>query len=92
MKCRECSSCYKGYWASAPEAHACIEAKKPFEIIDVDAECVKHQYEPPKHGYWEINCDGYYPYCTVCGYEPNRDKLTEICPQCGSIMDGDRNA
>lgn len=42
-----------------------------------------------KHSKWEISFDGYYPYCLECGYRPDRDKLTEYCPQCGSIMDGD---
>lgn len=25
-----------------------------------------------RHGKWNINCDGYYPYCSECGYEPER--------------------
>lgn len=41
-----------------------------------------------KHSKWEISCDGYYPYCLECGYEPGRDKLTDFCPKCGSRMDG----
>lgn len=68
MKCRECSSRYRGYWASAPEAYMCVDVEEPFEIIDDDAECVRHQYEP----------DG--------------DKLPNICPKCGAIMGGDKNA
>lgn len=45
MKCMECSCCYKGYWASAPEAYACVDADEPFEIVDVNSECVQHQDE-----------------------------------------------
>ena len=44
------------------------------------------------HARWEINCDGYYPYCTNCAYEPPRvpgkDMRTLYCPNCGAKMDG----
>lgn len=82
MKCRECGSCYKGYWASAPDAYVCVGAKEPFEIIDVNAECVKY-------GHWKISFDGYYPYCSECGNEPASGKLEEHCPTCGARMDGE---
>lgn len=44
-----------------------------------------------KHGKWNINCDGYYPYCSECGYEPERpcfhkDNRTPYCPNCGAKM------
>ena len=39
-----------------------------------------------KEGKWEINCDGWYPYCTVCGEEPNDGKMTPICPKCGAKL------
>lgn len=39
---------------------------------------------------WRINCDGYYPYCSECSYEPpyvsGRDMRTPYCPNCGSKM------
>ncbi len=41
-----------------------------------------------RHSKWEISFDGYYPYCAECGYRPDRDKLTDFCPKCGSRMDG----
>ena len=44
------------------------------------------------HSKWEISYDGYYPYCLECGYRPDRDKLTDFCPKCGSRMDGGVNA
>lgn len=44
---------------------------------------------------WEICCDGYYPYCTNCGYEPpyvsGKDMRTPYCPNCGAEMEGDTN-
>ena len=85
MKCRECGNCYKGFWASAPEAYVCIAAKEPFEIVDVNSECVRH-------GHWEISFDGYYPYCSECGKKPYSGKREECCPICGAIMDGDKDA
>ena len=51
------------------------------------------------HARWEINRDGYYPYCTNCEYEPpyvaGKDMRTPYCPRCGAKMDeevtNDRN-
>ena len=43
-------------------------------------------YAPVKRGHWEINCDGYYPYCTNCGNEPQVKELTKFCPKCGAMM------
>ena len=85
MKCRECSGCYKGYWASAPEAYACVNAKEPFEIVNINDECVRH-------GHWNISFDGYYPYCSECGYQPDRNEDMDYCLKCGCKMDGDINA
>ena len=46
-------------------------------------------------GIWIISCDGYYPYCSRCAYEPERpsihnDNRTPYCPHCGAKMDGKR--
>ena len=35
---------------------------------------------------WEIDCDGYYPYCPNCGEEPPSGKMTNFCPKCGKDM------
>ena len=40
------------------------------------------------YGKWEINSDGYYPYCSVCGEEPENGKMTNYCPNCGARMKG----
>lgn len=42
MKCRECNSCTKGYFASQPESYVCIGVKHPFVIEDVDHECTEY--------------------------------------------------
>lgn len=36
---------------------------------------------------WEINCDGYYPYCSNCKSEPQGRAMTRYCPNCGAKMD-----
>jgi len=51
---------------------------------------------PPKsekEAKWEIDCDGYYPYCTECGTEPSYNivaaynfMLPCTCPHCGAKM------
>lgn len=43
--------------------------------------------EPVVHGRWEINCDGYYPYCSVCQNEPPGREMSKYCPCCGAKMD-----
>lgn len=41
-------------------------------------------------GVWKINSDGYYPYCSRCGYEPpyvrEADMRTPYCPMCRAKM------
>lgn len=44
-----------------------------------------------KQAHWEIDSDGYYPYCSECRYEPERpvislDNRTPYCPNCGAEM------
>jgi hypothetical protein len=41
-----------------------------------------------KHAKWEINCDGYYPYCGNCKAEPKNGVMSKYCPECGAKMDG----
>ena len=86
MKCRECGSRYKGYWASAPETNVCVGGKEPFAIVDINAECTR------KPGHWEISFDGYYPYCSECGYRPGMSELMSECPKCGVRMECDKDA
>ena len=35
---------------------------------------------------WRINPDGYYPYCSECGEEPQGQVMTKYCPNCGAAM------
>jgi NADH pyrophosphatase NudC (nudix superfamily) len=40
------------------------------------------------HAKWEINYDGYYPYCSHCKTEPKNGVMSKYCPECGAKMDG----
>ena len=51
---------------------------------------VKQQgVEVTKQAEWKINSDGYYPYCSRCGVEPESGKMTKFCGNCGAEMRGD---
>ena len=39
-----------------------------------------------KRGEWKINPDGYYPYCSECGYEPKNGETGNFCTECGARM------
>lgn len=45
----------------------------------------------PKQAHWEIDCDGYYPYCSACRHEPTSGKMTKFCENCGAKMDVKEN-
>ena len=40
-----------------------------------------------KNGRWEINPDGYYPYCPFCNREPSDREMTETCGYCGARLE-----
>lgn len=33
---------------------------------------------------WIVSSDGYYPYCPICGAQP--DKKTRFCAECGAKL------
>ena len=41
-----------------------------------------------KEAHWEIDCDGYYPYCSNCRHEPEGRKMTKFYEDCGAKMGG----
>lgn len=59
------------------------------DLVDTFAEIPSADVASVVHGHWKINCDGYYPYCSECLYEP--EELSNYCPNCGAKMDGDKN-
>lgn len=44
-----------------------------------------NDYLKDNSAHWIISCDGYYPYCSACGYQPE-GKPTKFCAECGKIM------
>ena len=42
MKCKDCSSCRKGYFKSKPDKYVCIGVKEPFVIEDINNECTEY--------------------------------------------------
>jgi len=58
-------------------------------VLDVDI-CNffgKEEKKEEKHAKWNINPDGYYPYCSRCKEEPPSGIMTKYCPNCGARMD-----
>lgn len=49
--------------------------RKCLSKVNIEAIAVK------KTGYWIISSDGYYPYCSECGYRPK--EMTKFCGNCG---------
>lgn len=35
---------------------------------------------------WHISSNGWYPYCSRCGHEPENGIMSNFCPDCGSDM------
>ena len=44
------------------------------------------QAEKGETAKWVICCDGYYPFCSVCGEEPPGREMSRYCPNCGRRM------
>lgn len=61
-------------------------------------QCQLDVYGKVEYSEWLISCDGYYPYCRACCYEPSYEetekartfgmlkKIIPICPKCGAKM------
>lgn len=60
---------------------------KEFDIEILDPELQELISSSNRHGQWYINPDGYYPYCSECGNEPQGREMTKWCPNCGAKMD-----
>lgn len=48
MKCRDCTSCEKGFFSSQPEEYVCIGVKEPFVIDNINTDCTEYSEE-----YWK---------------------------------------
>ncbi len=83
FKCETCRHCRGEYkcntFCDSGESYSPNMSKIPTaDVVEV------------RHGKWEINCDGYYPYCGNCKTEPENGVMTKYCPECGAKMDGER--
>jgi Zn finger protein HypA/HybF involved in hydrogenase expression len=66
-----------------------FEGENPEEVMKhIDAFVdMTHDIAQSSHGKWNINSDGYYPYCSCCKEEPPSGIMTKYCPNCGARMD-----
>ena len=55
----------------------------------LEASSMMKEEEKRAKSKWEIDCDGYYPYCPKCGEEPPGRCMTDYCPNCGADMRGE---
>lgn len=79
------------YIAQANKSANCIKnAEEYFQFEEwlKELQEYKNNYKQAK---WLINSDGYYPYCSNCGKEPDGRKMSKYCPDCGVRMDGDKD-
>lgn len=60
-------------------------------IVNMLAEQPAIDVQEVRHGKWEIDCNGYYPYCSTCKEEPANGVMSDYCPNCGARMDGETN-
>ena len=79
----DCENCYHGEVctyrrASHDKIVLCEHWQPTADVVEV------------KRGKWEINCDGYYPYCSNCMTEPKSGVMSKYCPECGADMRGDK--
>lgn len=55
------------------------------EACQVAAMCKKGIAEQSQQeARWQVSSDGYYPYCPICGAQP--DKKTKFCAECGAKL------
>lgn len=66
------------------EKYPDVKQKYRFQLVDNKS---KNRASAEK-AKWEINSDGYYPYCSKCGEEPKNGIMTDFCPNCGCYMKG----
>ena len=74
-----------------------IDKAELIKALNYDRDQYEKGYQDGKSvakriGHWLINSDGYYPYCSICKYEPQnrvQSSMTKYCPNCGAFMKGE---
>lgn len=106
MKLKPCPFCGREPHASTDGKNYCFIECGNLDCVNIFAEGDRDETiqrwntraeEPAeqKTAHWEINCDGYYPYCSACRKEPPGREMSRYCPQCGAKMvtrGSDKNA
>ena len=59
-----------------------------FEKLILADYLIKNGVTIREQAHWEVDCDGYYPYCSNCRHEPEGRKMTKFCENCGAEMKG----
>ena len=61
------------------------KVKEEDYIYERDIEALKYALEHLDNvAHWDINCDGYYPFCSSC--KESVVKMSKHCPSCGAKM------
>lgn len=59
--------------------------ERDIEALQLGIKAIE-QAEKGETANWIICCDGYYPFCSVCGEEPPGREMSRYCPNCGRRM------
>lgn len=87
VRCGECKRCDpENMHCDHPMGTALPIGRKPNDFCSY-GERREDDAATVVHARWEINLDGYYPYCSNCKAEPKSGKMTPACPNCGAKMD-----
>lgn len=76
--CRSCPFAKEQTWSKG--FCESVEMSNPGVAIDI----VQKWSDKDSRYKWAINSDGYYLYCSDCGFEP--EKISPYCPNCGKKM------
>lgn len=62
--------------------------KRDIEALQIGIKAIEQAEKSEKtaHWDWDINCDGFYPFCSNCKKTPKAHDLTRHCPYCGAKM------
>jgi hypothetical protein len=60
------------------DVEALTLAHGALRLLELGEHLVEHE------AHWDINCDGYYPFCSHCG--ESALKMSRYCPNCGCKM------
>lgn len=59
--------------------------KQDIDALQIGINAIE-QPEQGKIAHWDINCSGFYPFCSNCKRTPKAHDLTRYCPYCGAKM------